>query len=439
MSGVLEKMRGRPFYFLREGFCRCPKGSNLNMKTGNASSLLHTEIHTGDLVFDDLGDEWDQLLEASRQQVYFLRRQWNQTWWQIFRPPHSHLFIITCRDADDRLVGLAPLYWRQRANAGIDHIREILFLGTGVFTQTSEYLDLIARRGYERQVAGAVAAALRAESHWDRLWLSEIPAASAVLPHFEQALGGDVDSTVCEQAHYVDTDTDWETFKQTLGRTTRQNTQRLARRLFENYACTFSRVATEGELERGMDALVRLHQARWRMKGEPGSFALPGLERLLREAASEALAEGRLRLWTLEIDGEIVAAQLAFLDNGTAHCFQVGFSPDYAKDSVGKVMLMLCIKDCVEDPAVREYDFMGGDQPYKECWAKAARQNLRLVWLRSGLRSLTYMSLKLADQVGRSVARAVLPPSLKMAGHRMLERRHYSHVPQLPALTLPSR
>lgn len=409
------------------------------MKTGNTSTFLHTEIHTGDEAFDDLRSEWDQLLDASRQQVYFLRRHWNQAWWQTFRPAHSHLFIITCRDASDRLVGLAPFYWRQRTNAGIDHIREIVFIGTGVFAQTSEYLDLIARRGYEREVAQAVAEVLKADSSWDKLWLSEIPAASIVLPHLIQALGADLEPTVCQNAHYVSTDTDWEAFKQTLGRTTRQNTQRLARRLFETYACRFSRVETADELERGMDALVRLHQARWQMKGEPGSFALPGLERLLREAASGALGEGRLRLWTLEIDGEIAAVQLAFLDNGTAHCFQVGFSPAYAKDSIGKVMLMLCIKDCVEDPMVREYDFMGGDQPYKECWAKSERQNLRLVWLRSGLRSLTYMSLKLADQLGRSMARTVLPPTVKMAGHRMLERRHYSHAPQLSALTLPSR
>ncbi|HEY9232145.1 MAG TPA: GNAT family N-acetyltransferase [Blastocatellia bacterium] len=409
------------------------------MENGQTSAFLHTEIHTGDAAFDDLRSEWDELLDASSQQVYFLRRHWNQTWWQTFQPSHSRLFIITCRDASDRLVGLAPLYWRQRTNAGIDHIREILFLGTGVFAQTSEYLDLIARRGYEREVAGAVAEALKAESDWDKLWLSEIPAASVVLPHFEQALGSGLETTACQNAHYVDTATDWESFKQTLGRTTRQNTQRLARRLFETYDCRFSRVETADELERGMEALVRLHQARWQMQGEPGSFALPGLERLLRQAARDALDEGRLRLWTLEIDGALAAVQLAFLDNGTAHCFQVGFSPDYAKDSIGKVMLMLCIKDCVEDPMVREYDLMSGDQPYKECWAKGERQNLRLVWLRSGLRSLTYISLKLVDQFGRSMARAVLPPAVKMAGHRMLERRHYSQPPQLSALTLPSR
>jgi CelD/BcsL family acetyltransferase involved in cellulose biosynthesis len=88
---------------------------------------------------------------------------------------------------------------------------------------------------------------------------------------------------------------------------------------------------------------------------------------------------------------------------------------------------------------VREYDFMGGDQPYKECWAKAGRENLRLVWLRSSLRSLAYTSMKVADQLGRSMARSVLPPAVKMAGHRMLERRHYSYAPNLPALTLHSR
>lgn len=409
------------------------------MGTGKASSFLHTEIHTAADAFDDLRVEWDQLLEASRQQVYFLRWHWNQTWWQTFRPPHSHLFIITCRDADDQLVGLAPLYWRQRTSAGIHHIREILFLGTGIFTQTSEYLDLIARRGYEREVAEAVAEALKTERHWDRLWLSDIPAASIVLPHLQQALDGDLETTACQNAHYADTNTNWEAFKQTLGRTTRQNTQRLARRLFENYTCRFSRVETIDELERGMDALIGLHQARWQMLDEPGSFAIPGMERLLRTAARAALAEDRLRLWTLQVDNEIAAVQLAFLDNGTAHCFQVGFAPAYAKDSVGKVMLMLCIKDCVDDPLVREYDFMGGDQPYKECWAKAARENLRLVWLRSGLRSLAYTSMKAADHAGRSMARAVLPSAVKMAGHRLLERRHYGYVPNLPTLTLHSR
>src|SRR5690349_24531362 len=160
------------------------------MRSGSAASFLQTEIHTVDAAFDDLRLEWDELLEASRQQNYFLRWHWARTWWKTFRPPHSHLFLVTCRDAAGRLIGLAPLYWRQRTSAGIHHLREILFLGTGIFTETSEYLDLIARRGSEREVAACIADALQSDPHWDRLWLSGVPAASAMLPHVERALGG---------------------------------------------------------------------------------------------------------------------------------------------------------------------------------------------------------------------------------------------------------
>jgi CelD/BcsL family acetyltransferase involved in cellulose biosynthesis len=118
--------------------------------------------------------------------------------------------------------------------------------------------------------------------------------------------------------------------------------------------------------------------------------------------------------------------QLAFLDNGVAHCFQVGFDPQYGKDSVGKIMLLWCVRACIEDPAVREYDLMGGDQPYKDWWAKTSRESLKLTWMRFGMRSLAYTSIKLADRMSRSVVKAVLPASIITVGHRMMLRRHYS-------------
>ena len=403
------------------------------------AKITDIEVHDYDKALETLQAEWDELLDASDQCVYFLRANWNKAWWQTLRPAHSQLFIVTCRDESGRLVGLAPFYRRQHTIAGIEHIREILFLGTGVFAQTSEHLDIIARRGWETRTAEAVASLLRQDKEWDRLCLNEIPASSSLLPHFKMALGGELQLRAGQRGHTVSTDRDWESFKATLGRTTRQNTQRLSRRLFEKYTCEFRRVADREEFERGMDALVRLHQARWEAKGEPGSFAIPGVEGLLRQAAEGALSEGRLRLWTLTIDGKIAAVQLAFLDNRTAHCFQVGFDPAYARDSIGKVMLMLCIKDCVDDPAVAKYDLMGGDQPYKECWARAGRQSLRVVCLRSSIRSLAYTSIKAADQIGRSMARMLLPSALKLAGHRMLERRHYAEGPAIPAMTLHSR
>ena len=42
----------------------------MGMGTGTPSAFLHTEIHAGDDALDDLRSEWDELLDASRQQVY---------------------------------------------------------------------------------------------------------------------------------------------------------------------------------------------------------------------------------------------------------------------------------------------------------------------------------------------------------------------------------
>jgi CelD/BcsL family acetyltransferase involved in cellulose biosynthesis len=398
----------------------------LNRLATQAYISLRAAVVTDEAAFNVLRLEWDRLLAESDQRVYFLRWSWNQLWWQVFKPQASRLFVITCRDEQGRLAGLAPLFLRQRRTAGIPHVREVMFLGTGIYAQTSEYLDVVARRGYERAVAETVGKYLRESKEWDRLWLKEVPSGSVVLPHLVETLGSGAEVEACNRSHYIDTTSDWEIFRQSLSRSTRKHLARQTRRFFETYDCQFKRVDREEEIGQAMDALVRLHQARWRSKGEPGSFALPGIEELLRGAAQEGMREGRLRLWTLALNGEIAAVRLAFFDNGVVHAIQGGFDPAYTKDSLGSVMLGLCIRDCIEDETVREYDFMGGTDAYKDWWTKDGRETVTLTCMRSGVRSFTYSSLGRAKGVGKSLLRATVPQPIRRTAHRIIDRRHYS-------------
>jgi CelD/BcsL family acetyltransferase involved in cellulose biosynthesis len=388
----------------------------------SSPATMHTSVVSEEAGFDALAEEWDGLLEESEQRVYFLRWGWNRAWWRAFKPAGSRLFIITCRDEEGRLAGLAPFYVAQRRTAGIPHVREVMFLGTGIYAQTSEYLDLIARRGDEKEVAESVVRYLSGSREWDRLWMNEIPAASTIFPYLHKALGDETQVNFCNCSYYIDTTSGWDAFSKQVSKTIRKNAFRLTRRLFESHDCRFQRIERVEELEPAMDALVRLHQARWTSKGEPGSFSIAGPEQLLREAAQLALADGRLRLWMLEIDGRVAAARLAFLDNGIVHDFQGGFDPVYAKHSLGSIMVGLCIKDCIEDREVREYDFMGGTPGYKELWSKSRRQSLSLSWLRSGIRSLAYDKIERGKLVVRSVFRKTLPLSVRRRGRRFLNR-----------------
>jgi CelD/BcsL family acetyltransferase involved in cellulose biosynthesis len=404
-------------------------GLDLLLNNGLAlrlSPTVRASVTTDEAGFDLLAREWDQLVDESDQRVYFLRWAWNRLWWRLFRPRGAGLFLITCRDEQGRLLGLAPFYLKQRSTAGIPHVREVSFIGTGVYARTSEYLDIIARRGHERAVADCVAEFLRGSDEWDRLCLDEVPSHSAMLPHFQRALGEHARTVACSRSHHIDVTTDWETFKQGLGRSTRKHLMRQTRRFSESFDCRFQRVEAIEELAPAIDALVKLHQARWTSKGQPGSFALPGMEELLRGAARVGLAEGRLRLWTLKLSGQVVAVRIAFLDNGIVHAIQGGFDPAYTKESLGSVMLGLCIKDCIEDESVREYDFMGGADSYKDWWSKSGRETVTLTCLRPGIRSAAYNGIGRATVLGKSLLRATVPQPIRRAGHKIMERRHYS-------------
>ncbi len=389
-------------------------------------SRYTTKIIADEVGLTRLAREWDALLDESAERVYFLRAAWNQLWWQTFRPQGAQLFIITVRDGRGQLAGLAPFYLRSRRTAGIPHVRELQFIGTGVYVQTGERFDLIARRGEEAQVAASIAALLLESNAWDRLCLDEIPATSLVLPHLRAALGESVVIQTASRAHFIRTTGDWESVLNNLSRSTRKNLIYETRRLLKAHACQFRRITSDNELEDGLDALVRLHQARWNARGEPGSFAIPGFESFLRDTARVSLRNGRLRMWALDVDGQTAAVLIGFYDNGVVHYFQAGFDPQFARLSIGRVMLGLCIRDAVADPLVREFDFMGGGNAYKDRWTHESREMVTLICLRTGVRAMAYTGLHRVTRLSKSLLKATLPSAVQQAGHRFLQRRHFS-------------
>ena len=101
---------------------------------------------------------WNDLVAASAADSIFLTHEWLTSWWDAFRADRE-LKLIVCTEGDGEVVGVIPLY-RTRVRTELRYPLELLRLvGDGTFD--SDNLDVIARRGYEDRVVGALLFASR--------------------------------------------------------------------------------------------------------------------------------------------------------------------------------------------------------------------------------------------------------------------------------------
>ena len=87
-----------------------------------------------------------------------------------------------------------------------------------------------------------------------------------------------------------------------------------------------------------LDDLFRLHEARWRSRGEPGVLADPAVRGFHRDAAPALAAEGMLRLYRLRIGEAVAAVYYGFAWRDRAYAYIGGFDPDMPRLSPGALI-----------------------------------------------------------------------------------------------------
>ena len=79
---------------------------------------------------------------------------------------------------------------------------------------------------------------------------------------------------------------------------------------------------------------MRLHAARWRLRGEPGLLGDPAIQEFHRRVVARCVADGTLRLYVLWRAGEPCSVIYAFAGPDTTYCYLSGFSPAVASHSL---------------------------------------------------------------------------------------------------------
>jgi CelD/BcsL family acetyltransferase involved in cellulose biosynthesis len=319
---------------------------------------------------------WESILSENATLSIFSTPEWLSSWWEAFGSGRP-LTVLAFFDKRGTLLGLVPLY--EDRMAGPCHLTWLRFVGDG--SMDSDNLDLILRPGFERACCRAFLRWLGGHRGWDVCSLNTMPENSVGAQMLRQELAPNqwaVHRTESPAA-LIPLPATWQSYVESLPSTFRPLVTRYPRRLANRFAVRVHRLEDPDRLTEALDLLFSLHQKRWNVANERGSFGLPERREFYRRMAAAFLRRSWLEFWFLELNGQTVASQFCFRYRECAYVLQEGFDPDFAADKVGYALRASALQRFIETGA-RRYDFLGGCNAHKLAWGAQPRtyQNL---WL----------------------------------------------------------
>jgi CelD/BcsL family acetyltransferase involved in cellulose biosynthesis len=289
---------------------------------------------TDEAAFHALAPEWAALWSRDERATPFQHPAWLLPWWT--HCGGGPLAVYAGR-RNGRLVALLPMFV----------YRDRLFpIGIGI----SDYHDPLLEPGED---AGALLARLRRPAE-----LHELRPDSPVV--------GGTAMSVCPVLP----------FPPAIPSKKRRDLRRARRALCAANGSVEEADATT--LPEHLDALVRLHGARWRSLGEDGVLDEEKVRRFHREAAPALRETGIARLYGIRIGGAIVASWYVLHAHRRAFGYITGFDPAIAKLQPG-TLLMGHALEAAERDGCTEFDFLRGAEPFKYLWGAADRPNYKRV------------------------------------------------------------
>ncbi len=317
---------------------------------------MNLAIYQDPDLFVQLKAEWNDLLGRSASGSIFSTWEWASTWWDVYQP--GQLWVVTCRDSEDRLVGLAP--WFIAAGS----TRMVQTIGC---EEVADYLDLLVDKEWVEPVLERFADFLREnQAEFDQIFLCNIPETSVGSNQFATALeqqGFAVNVTEEDVCPIVNLPATWEEF---LGGLDKKNRHELRRKLRRgqgsNAEIDWYIVTPEHDLDVEMEHFLEMMAA---SDPEKAVFLSdPDNLTFFKRIAAVAQEAGWLALCFLTVNGERAATYFNYDYKGHILVYNSGLKLEYGSLSPGILLMAYCIQYAI-DKGYQVLDFLQGDEDYK--------------------------------------------------------------------------
>ena len=295
---------------------------------------------------------WAALVRASLPPAApFVTPQFLGAWVEAFDAA-DRVRLRTVREGET-LVGVLPL---QRLDAD-----RVGFLGDpNVF----DYMDLVAAPGAEAAVIAALLDTLDADGvrHADLWGLAAGSFTLARLPEAARARGWQVAAETEAVCPIVPLAPTWETYLAGLKGKQRREVRRKLRNLLEFGArVDYEVVDDPAAIRAHLPAFLRLMTD---SRGDKAAFLTEQMAAFFHLLVSRLAPEGWVRFVFLLLNGERVAAVLAFPRGDSLLLYNSGYDPAYRDRSVGLASKVICVRDAI-DRGMASVNFLRGDEDYK--------------------------------------------------------------------------
>jgi CelD/BcsL family acetyltransferase involved in cellulose biosynthesis len=222
--------------------------------------------------------------------------------------------------------------------------------------------------------------------------LEEGPGARIAAAQLERA-GYSTTTVPGQRSPWLDLPGSWEELLASVSGGLRSQVQRRRRKLERQGDLSFRTVTGGVELEQALESFLTVEASGWKTRSRTAVISQPATERLYREFAPIAAEQGWLRLYLLELDGRLIAADYGCAYAGQGMLLKTGFDEDYARFSPGLVLRAEVLRASIEE-GLDGYDFLGQPETYKTRWASRLRPRVTILAYRGAWRPAYFYRTK---------------------------------------------
>lgn len=331
-----------------------------------ARGIARVDELQGRDAFLALRAEWNALVEETSAQI-FVRHEVLQLWLEHFARG-AELRVLVARDAAGGLCAALPLVEARDPSFG-----PLVRVWSSPTNDHPGRFDLIARDPHE--AAHAFVAHLRAREGWDMVRLWDVPpdAKARALIDAARTAGLETVTQPLQRSPYLTLPSSPEALEAAWSKNLRSGLRRRRRRLAEQGPLRLDQVhAQTPNLPRLLLEAFELEASGW--KGKEGTAILqdPRTHAYYAGLATWAADTQRLSLSVLRVGERAVAFDLGLVDGGRYHSLKHGYDEAFRTCSPGQLITEDLLRGCVER-GLREFDFMGEDDPCKRDWTATTR------------------------------------------------------------------